>query len=286
MKLGSDQIGAEAGSNEARQGWWEFRPALRAECTHFLKGGFFMKVLLLAAGYGTRLYPLTKDTPKPLLEVGDRPMVNHILDKVKELDDVEELLLVTNDKFYDRFQEWQSTIDTSWPVTILNDGTTEDGDKRGAVGDIHFSIEEADISSDLLVLAGDNLFDFTLRDLVSTFRAKEANTIGALRFEDESKLSKYGIVEVDDEGEVTNFVEKPEEPPSNLVSMAMYMFPANKLGLIEQYLDDGGNPDETGWYMQWLVENDRLVAHPFEGNWFDIGDKDSLRKADQFVSSD
>lgn len=242
-----------------------------------------MKVLLLAAGYGTRLHPLTKDRPKPLLEVGHQPMLEHILDRLEELEDLDEVLVVTNDKFYEDFVEWKKQLVTPWPVTVLNDGTTKDGKRRGAIGDIQFTVEEAGIEDDLIVLAGDNLFDFSLQDLADTMQEKQQNVVGVLEFEDGSKLSKYGIVDVDEENRVVDFVEKPDNPPSNLVAMAMYAFPEHCLDLIGEYLETGGNPDEPGWYLTWLVENKELYAHPFEGTWFDIGDKDSLEKADSYV---
>lgn len=242
-----------------------------------------MKALMMAAGYGTRLYPITRNTPKPLLEVGDQPMIDHIVRKVEQVDRVDELLVVTNDKFYGRFQEWRNNRDFPWPVTVLNDGSTEDGEKRGAVGDINFTVNQARLHDDLLVLAGDNLFDFSLKDLVETFDRVNNNVIGVLRFGDESKLSQYGIVETDKTHRIVDFQEKPEDPPSNLVAMGMYLFPEEKLSLIDQYLEEGGNPDEPGWYITWLVENHTVYAHPFEGTWFDIGDKDSLEQADQFL---
>ncbi|MFB6345003.1 MAG: NDP-sugar synthase [bacterium] len=244
-----------------------------------------MKALIMAAGYGTRLYPITKNTPKPLLEVGGQPMIDHVVDKIKDVEDVNELLVVTNDKFYDRFLEWRDETTFPWPVTVLNDGSTEDGEKRGAIGDIQFTIDQVDPSDDLMVLAGDNLFDFSLEDMVDTFQEVNDNVIGVLQFEDESKLSKYGIVEIDEDNEVVQFQEKPDNPPSNLVAMGMYLFPGEKLTKIQDYLNDGGNPDEPGWYITWLVENDQVYAHPFEGNWFDIGDKDSLDKADEFLKT-
>ena len=244
-----------------------------------------MKVLIMAAGYGTRLYPLTKDTPKPMLEVGGRPMIDHIVRKVEAVDDVDELLVVTNDKFHERFVEWEASRSFEWPVTLINDGSTEDGDKRGAIGDIHFTVNEADVEDDLMVLAGDNLFDFSLNDMVSTFREVQENIVGVLRFDDESKLSKYGIVATDEDGKVVDFAEKPDEPPSDLVAMGMYLFSGDKLNLLDRYLDEGGNPDEPGWYVTWLVENDTVYAHAFEGNWFDIGDKDSLEQADKFLEN-
>ncbi len=243
-----------------------------------------MDALLLAAGYGTRLYPITKDTPKPLLEVGERPMLEHILEKLKPVTDLEQVYVVTNDKFYGDFREWNEESDWPWPVSILNDGTREDDRRLGAIGDIQFTIEEAEVDADLFVLAGDNLFDFSLVDMVETFDRKNSNVVGVYRFPDESRLSKYGIVDTDEDGRVLSFEEKPEDPPSNLVSMAMYLFPKQKLHLVNRYLESGGNPDEPGWYMSWLVEHDNLYAHPFDGNWFDIGDKESLQEAREFVS--
>jgi len=243
-----------------------------------------VNAVLLAAGYGTRLYPITRDTPKPLLEVGGRTMADHLLQELKTVSEIDGVYIVTNEKFHDDFVEWVDPGNWPWPVTVVNDGTTQDGNRLGAIGDIKFTINEAEIEEDLLVLAGDNLFDFDLQDMVETFREKRANVIGTLVFEDESKLSKYGIVEVDDRGQVIDFVEKPDDPPSNLVSMAMYLFPAGRLHLIDQYLDEGGNPDEPGWYMSWLAENDELYAHRYQGNWFDIGDKDSLEQADEFLT--
>lgn len=243
-----------------------------------------MKALLLAAGYGTRLYPLTKDRPKPLLEVGGRPMLDHIMDKVEEVSAVDEVFIVSNDKFYESFCDWANQRETGLPVKVINDGTSQDGTKLGAIGDIKYSVDEAGIEEDLMVLAGDNLFDFSLVDMVQTFDEKGENVIGALEFEDESKLSKYGIVDAAPDGQVVDFVEKPDDPPSNLVAMGMYLFPGEKLNLLEEYLQSGGNPDEPGWYVTWLVENDTVYAHRFEGLWFDIGDKDSLKKADEYVS--
>lgn len=242
-----------------------------------------MKALLLAAGYGTRLYPLTKDRPKPLLEVGSTPILDLIVEKVEAVPQVDEIVLVSNDKFYDKFCQWAEEREFRLPVDVLNDGTTEDGTRLGAIGDIKFAVEEAEIDDDLLVLAGDNLFDFALADMVETFERTGENVIGVLEFEDESKLSKYGIVATDDDDQVTDFLEKPDEPPSNLVAMGMYLFPGEKLELIDAYLESGGNPDEPGWYVTWLVENDSVYAHRFEGLWFDIGDKDSLRKADRYL---
>lgn len=243
-----------------------------------------MKALVLAAGYGTRLYPLTKDTPKPLLEVGGKPMLDHIVKKIEAVDAVDELIVVTNEKFYERFKEWGRNASLPWPVQVLNDGTTQDGTRRGAIGDVQFSIDEAQIEDDLLVLAGDNLFDFSLADMVETFNQTESNMVGVLEFDDESKLSKYGIVDTDSSGQVREFQEKPENPKSNLVAMGMYVFPRTKLDCINEYLESGGNPDEPGWYITWLVENDEVFAHSFDGNWFDIGDKDSLEQADEFLT--
>ncbi len=244
-----------------------------------------MKALLLAAGYATRLYPLTEDTPKPLLEVGDRPIVDYIVEKLEQLGMVDEVLVITNDKFYKNFSDWSDSHDSPLKIRVINDGTTQDGTRLGAIGDIKFAVDAASVEDDLLVLAGDNLFDFDLGEMVAEFDKKAENMIGVLEFEDESKLSKYGIVEVDQNNRLVDFMEKPENPPTNLVAMGIYLFPGDNLGLLDDYLESGGNPDEPGWYVTWLVENHRVYAYPFEGLWFDIGDKDSLNKADRYLQS-
>ncbi len=219
-----------------------------------------------------------------MLEVGERPMIDHLVKKLRVLDPIDELFVVTNDKFHGDFQEWKRGRGFPWPVRILNDGSTEDGEKRGAIGDIHFTVESTNLEGNLIVLAGDNLFDFDLNEMVETFESVEENVVGVFRFDDESKLSRYGIVATDEDGRIVDFQEKPDDPPSNLVAMGMYLFPAEKLSLINDYLESGGNPDEPGWYITWLVENDIAYAHAFEGNWFDIGDKDSLDQADNFLT--
>lgn len=242
-----------------------------------------MKVLLLAAGYGTRLYPLTRDQPKPLLEVGDQPMIDHLLDRLSDVSGISDVILVSNDRFAEDFSTWAREQNRPWPVSVVNDGTEHPDEKRGAIGDIQYVLDQKEIDSDLFVIGGDNYFEFSLRSMVETFRETGENTVGAILFDDREKCSRYGILDVNSEGIVNEFLEKPDHPPSRLVSMAMYLFPRNKLSLIEKYLEEGGNPDETGSYMEYLVECDHLRAHVFEGTWFDIGDRDSLERARTFV---
>src|SRR5256886_2896070 len=202
-----------------------------------------MKALILAAGYATRLRPLTDSIPKQLLPVGGRPMVDWILDGIAETS-ADEVHLVTNARFADDFERWAHDKD----VRIHNDGTTSNEDRLGAIGDIRF----VGLDDDLLVVAGDNLFDYSLTDYERFWRARDGSCIAVLDIGDRELAKKYRIVEVDEDDRVVGFVEKPENPPTTLCATAMYLYERDHLRLIEQYLEDGNPPDQPGNYVAWL----------------------------------
>jgi glucose-1-phosphate thymidylyltransferase len=239
-----------------------------------------MKVLILAAGYGTRLYPLTEKQAKPLLPVAGKPMVEHIINKVEEIDEVDEICMVVNQKFAGNFERWVSGFKTNKKVSLFNDGSTDDADKLGAIGDMKFVIEKGGISDDLLVVAGDNLFDFSFSPFVNFFKER-GTSIGLYRVEPIEDVKKYSVVELDESERVLNFEEKPEHPSTNLIAICMYLFPKDKLSLISDYLQQGNNPDAPGYYIKWLVKKARVYGFVFSGMWFDIGDLKSYNEADK-----
>ena len=170
-----------------------------------------MKCILLCAGYATRLFPLTENFPKALLEVGGRPLIDYILDEVNSLEEVDQIYLVTNKKYTPHFEEWAKNKNNVKPITVFNDNTTTNENRLGAIGDIEFVIEKAKIDDDLLIIAGDNLFTFKLRDFVDFQKTKGTSAI-CVREEDNETLKRLGVVETDSDMKVVGFEEKPAEP--------------------------------------------------------------------------
>ena len=230
-----------------------------------------MKALILAAGYATRLRPLTDSIPKQLLPVGGRPMVDWVLDRLRETS-ADEIHLVTNARFAGDFERWAR----GKGIRIHNDGTTSNEDRLGAIGDIQF----VGLDDDLLVVAGDNLFDYSLADYEAYWRERDGSCIAVLDVGDRELANQYGIVEVDENDRVIGFVEKPEDPPTTLCATATYLYEREHVRLISTYLDEGNPPDQPGHYVAWLHRRAPVYAYRFTGNWYDIGDRDQLLVAD------
>jgi glucose-1-phosphate thymidylyltransferase len=235
-----------------------------------------MKALILAAGYATRLYPLTENVPKHLLPVGGRPMVDHVLDRIREVDEVEEIHLVTNAKFAQAFQDWAPD-----DVTVHDDGSTSDEDRLGAIGDIGFVLERGELDDDLLTVAGDNLFFYSLADYVGWWRGKgEASAVAVYEHPDRELVKQYGVIELDADERVVSFVEKPTDPPTNLAATATYVFHRDHVALVPCYLDEGNLPDQPGRFVEWLYSRAPVYGYRFSGEWYDIGDARQLLEAD------
>jgi glucose-1-phosphate thymidylyltransferase len=230
-----------------------------------------VKALILGAGYATRLRPLTDTIPKQLLPVGGRPMVDWILDRIVETS-ADEIHLVTNARFAADFERWAADKD----VRVHNDGTTSNEDRLGAIGDIRF----VGLDDDLLVVAGDNLFDFSLADYESYWRAKGGSCVAVHDVGDRELAKKYGIVDVDDDDRVTNFVEKPDDPPTTLCATATYLYRRDDAARIATYLEEGNPPDQPGNFIAWLHTRAPVYAYRFPGEWYDIGDAAQLLEAD------
>lgn len=241
-----------------------------------------MKALILAAGYGTRLYPLTLDKPKPLLPVASRPIADYILDKLEKVKKIDEVLVVTNEKFSGHFDRWAREIKFARPVRSINDGTLSNETRLGAIGDINLVVTKEGIKDDLLVVGGDNLFDLDLARFAEFAQSKSPGASVAVRVvKNAEKIKKYGVVSVDKDARITDFQEKPERPKSDLAAMCIYYFPKEKLGLFSKYLNSGANKDAPGHYIEWLSKNDAVYGYRFEGEWFDIGDMESYKLADR-----
>jgi glucose-1-phosphate thymidylyltransferase len=237
-----------------------------------------VKAILLCAGYATRLRPLTDDVPKPLLPVGGRPLLDWLLDGVSEVDDVDAVHVVTNSRFAADFERWAAGRDS---VTVHDDGTSTNESRLGAVGDVAFTIDRAGLDDDLLVIAGDNLFDFSLSDYVAWWRDKgEASAVAVHDVGDLRLASQYGIVALDAVERIVDFVEKPADPPSTLAATATYLFHRAHVPLVRRYLDEGNAPDQAGSFVAWLHSREPVYGYRFDGEWLDIGDHEQLLEAD------
>ncbi|MCK5579655.1 MAG: nucleotidyltransferase family protein [Candidatus Omnitrophica bacterium] len=242
-----------------------------------------MKVLILAAGYGTRLYPLIVDTPKALLPIAQRPMLNYSLDKLRHLKDINEVIVVTNDKFFEHFSKWAGEQKTfPAPIRIVNDKTTSPDDRLGSIGDIRFVLSECKIDEDLLVLGGDNLFDYGLDDYLAFAQKKAPHvSMGVYDIENIQEAIQFGVAEINKDGKIVSFEEKPEKPKSSLIAMCFYYLPKETLTFIHDYLVATGKPDKAGDYIHWLVQEKEVYGFQFRGKWYDIGSIEAYHEAQE-----
>ncbi len=248
-----------------------------------------MNILILAAGYATRLYPLTLTKAKPLLNVAGKPMMEWVVDNLAPIPGISKVFVVTNNKFAADFEAWAESYNKAHaklPLTIVNDGSTGDSDKLGAIGDIHHVIQNYGIEGeDLLVVAGDNLFSQSLEDYGRYAREANMPVLGVYDVGSLTEARKYGVVAVDGAGAIIEFVEKPEQPPSTLIGIALYYYPAHIVPMIAQYLTEGNNPDQPGRFVQWLYPRTTVQTWSVPGTWFDVGSKETLAEADAIFAN-
>jgi glucose-1-phosphate thymidylyltransferase len=237
-----------------------------------------MKCIILAAGYATRLYPITKDRPKSLLEVAGISILNRILQKVEKVLEIDEIIIVTNHKFYNQFFKWSKKYCGQKAVSVLDDGTIDNENRLGAIRDIAFCIEKKEIEDDLMVLAGDNLFDFELTDFVDFFKEKDSDCITTHIIEDTDRLQRTGVAEFDRNFKLLSFEEKPKNPKSRYAVPPFYIYKRDTLSLIKKFIDHGNDGDAPGMFICWLLNRRPIYAFFFNGNRYDIGTLDSYQE--------
>ncbi len=240
-----------------------------------------MRALILAAGYGTRLYPLTKNIPKSLLPIDERTILDYIIKKFDKLKSTTEIVLVTNEKFFGVFQDWKDQRkDFLCPVTIVNDGTATPENRLGAMGDVQLILKQYRLKEDLLVIGSDNLFNETLEAFLSYALAKKPKvTIGVYDIHNRERAKTFGVVQMDSQNRITSFLEKPSQPPSTLIAMCLYFLPAETLHYIAEYLGQTESSDTTGDYLHWLLGKDAIYGFKFGGKWYDIGSIEAYHEA-------
>jgi glucose-1-phosphate thymidylyltransferase len=241
-----------------------------------------VKAIVLAAGYATRLRPLTDSIPKMLLPLAGRPMLDYLVDRIEAVNEVDQIHVVTNARFARDLGAWASQRSASRPIAVWNDGTTSNEDRLGAIGDIQFVVDDAGLrGEDLLVVAGDNLFEFDLGDFVAFWNSKgDGSAICVHDVGDAELIREYSMIELDDDDRVTSFVEKPDEPTSTLAGIAVYLYRAVHVALIREYLSEGNSPDQPGRLVAWLYQRVPVYGYRFVGEWLDIGNSEQLLEAD------
>jgi glucose-1-phosphate thymidylyltransferase len=247
-----------------------------------------MKVIILAAGYATRLYPLTLTRPKPLLPVAGKPMVEYVLDNLAPIGGLDRIYVVTNAKFAEQFQQWSADYRDSKAklnFTIVNDGSTDDTNKLGAIGDIHFVLKTQEVDDDVIVVAGDNLFSEKLDAFGRFCREKNAPVVAVYDVKDLEQVKKYNAITLADDGHITFFEEKPKNPTNTLSAIALYYYPRATLPLIKQYVAEGNNPDQPGRLIQWLYPRVPVYTWTVPGLWYDIGSKETLQEANRIFAA-
>ncbi len=246
-----------------------------------------MKLVVLAAGYATRLYPLTLDRPKALLPVAGRPMLEHVLERLVPITEIDHVYLVTNAKFAPHFREWASRYRPPRPVevTTVDDGTTDDETKLGAIGDLDLVLRTQGIDDDVIVVAGDNLFTDELDDFGRACRELGAPVLAVYDVGDLAEMRKYNAIDVDADGRIAYFEEKPQHPTSTLTGIALYFYPRSVLPLVRRYVEEGNNPDQPGRLIEWLYRRTPVYTWRVPGRWYDIGSAETLRAADEALSA-
>ncbi|MCL2674488.1 MAG: nucleotidyltransferase family protein [Defluviitaleaceae bacterium] len=243
-----------------------------------------MKGIILAAGYATRLYPLTLDRPKPLLEIAGKPIISHITQQMAQIDELSEIIVVTNHKFVEHFRRWQQEFKCTKPIVILDDKTTSEETRLGAIGDIQFTIEQQGIDEDLMIIAGDSFFDFNLHDFYDYYKSIDKDCVVVKENDDIELLRAVAVVKLDDNGKIVSLVEKPEHPESNLVNFASYIYTRESVARFAQYLADGNKPDAPGYFVQWLYKIADVYGYKIDGEYYDIGTKKALDYVNEIMA--
>jgi len=247
-----------------------------------------MKVIILAAGYATRLYPLTLHQPKPLLPVAGKPMIEYVLDHLAPVGGLDRIYVVTNARFAALFQAWADGYHRAknpLNLAIVNDGSTDDSNKLGAIGDIHYVLTTQRVEDDLIVVAGDNLFDRSLEGFGQCARARQAPVLAVYDVGSLEAVRQYNSITLDAEGRITFFEEKPAHPTSTLTGIALYYYPRAVLPWIERYVREGNNPDQPGRLVQWLYPRLPFYTWKVPGLWYDIGSRESLEEANRVFAN-
>jgi glucose-1-phosphate thymidylyltransferase len=235
-----------------------------------------MKCLILAAGYATRLYPLTENFPKPLLEVQGKTILDHLIDDIDAMGAVDEYVVISNHKFAHHFENWAKN--KTQKITVVDDGTSSNETRLGAVRDIQFAIDTLSLDDDALVIAGDNLLDFSLTKFIAYAQDKKTSCIMRYFEQSEQKLHKCGVVEIDENDRILSMEEKPAEPKTHWCCPPFYFYTKDDARLVKVGIERGCGVDAPGSYIAWLAGEVPVHAMEMPGRRYDIGNLESYEK--------
>ena len=238
-----------------------------------------MKNIVIAAGYATRLGELTKNFPKPLLKIGERSILERMLDDIDLIPGIDEHIIVTNHKFSDFFCDWAKTTDYKNKITIVDDGTSTNETRLGAVCDLLFAMDKLNIDDDMMVVAADNLLFFSFQEFVDFAREKGTSCIMCHEQPSIEKLQRTGVVELDAEMRVLGMEEKPQVPKSHWAVPPFYIYLRKDLDLVRHSVENGCGKDAPGNLAHYMVEHTTMHAWPMTGGRFDIGSLDTYYEA-------
>jgi len=242
-----------------------------------------MKAIILCAGYATRLFPITKNFPKPLLSVGGKEILSFLVEKVNKIEEIDECYIITNDKYAKYFDYWNSTINLRLNIKIINDNTLSTDDALGAIGDLYYVINKENIDDDLLVLAGDTISEFKIFTMCEELKKHNAPINAIYNMGAREKIKNtYGCVEFDETKKIISFEEKPSEPKSSYKSVPYYAYPRNFIEKIKKYIEDGNDPKNIGDLITFFHKQTDFFVVEMDEKMFDIGNVDLLNEACEF----
>ncbi len=245
-----------------------------------------MKAIVLAGGFARRLWPLTKETPKPLLPIAGKPMIDYLIEKLSSVDSIDTIYVSVNRRFQPHFDRWASGSSFQKDVEVFSEESMAENEKLGAIGALGLILREKRIDDDVLVVAGDNLFDFSIDTFLSSHNGRPL--VALYDMENLEKVrGKYGVVRLGEGNVIEEFREKPENPSTTLVSTGCYFLPKCSVCRIHDYLSEGGNPDAPGFFISWLASKTMVGGFVFDSShkWFDIGSIECYNEANSCLSN-
>lgn len=244
-----------------------------------------MKCILLCAGYATRLFPLTKNFPKALLKVGPKTILDYIVDDLDKVDEIDDIYIITNNKYYSHFLEYtKNKKNISKEITVINDGTTSNSDRLGAIGDIIYTLKTQNIDDDILVMASDNLYTFAIKEFIDFYNKTSCSCVALKTSYDLEELRRFAVTNIDSNNTIIDFTEKPKNPKYNYAACALYIYKKEHLPYFDKYIAEGNNKDAPGNFVAYLYKKENVKGFVFNGECYDIGTHESLKEMNEKFS--